>query len=80
MALWLSTDNLLSQAEQERPIPGMTFVQRRMCAVVDDLQRLSKQLRDLDIPFVDDFNSALQHTDHIVDAVFGMQSLFLTLF
>lgn len=34
-------------------------------------QRLSKQLRDLEIPFVDDFPAAEKSTDHIVDAIFG---------
>jgi NAD(P)H-hydrate epimerase len=28
-------------------------------------------LRNLDIPFVDDFPSALKSTDHVVDAIFG---------
>ncbi|KAH6624002.1 YjeF N-terminal domain-containing protein [Chaetomium sp. MPI-SDFR-AT-0129] len=37
----------------------------------DLYQRLAKQLEDLDIPFVDDFPTALQSTDHIVDAIFG---------
>jgi len=35
------------------------------------VQRLSKQLRDLEIPFVDDFLAAEKSTDHIVDAIFG---------
>ncbi|KAK7915200.1 hypothetical protein PG985_012903 [Apiospora marii] len=35
-------------------------------------QRLAKQLEDLDVPFVEDFPSALKSTDHIVDAIFGM--------
>ncbi|KXJ93731.1 YjeF N-terminal domain-containing protein [Microdochium bolleyi] len=34
-------------------------------------QRLSKQLRDLEIPFVDDFLEAEKSSDHIVDAIFG---------
>lgn len=34
-------------------------------------QRLKKQLEDLKVPFTDDFPSALQQTDHIVDAIFG---------
>jgi NAD(P)H-hydrate epimerase len=33
--------------------------------------RLRKQLEDLSIPFTNDFPSALQSTDHIVDAIFG---------
>ncbi|KAF2797506.1 apolipo protein A-I binding protein-like protein [Melanomma pulvis-pyrius CBS 109.77] len=34
-------------------------------------QRLTKQLKDLKVPFTDDFPSAVQQTDHIVDAIFG---------
>ncbi|PNY23078.1 Meiotically up-regulated protein 182 [Tolypocladium capitatum] len=34
-------------------------------------QRLAKQLEDLDVPFVDDFQSAIASTDHVVDAIFG---------
>lgn len=34
-------------------------------------QRLAKQLEDLDVPFIDDFSSALGSADHIVDAIFG---------
>jgi len=34
-------------------------------------ERLSKQLRDLRVPFTDDFHSAMKQTDHIVDAIFG---------
>ncbi|KAK9418962.1 putative NAD(P)H-hydrate epimerase [Seiridium unicorne] len=34
-------------------------------------QRLAKQLEDLEVPFVEDFPSAVQSTDHIVDAIFG---------
>ncbi|KAK0612489.1 YjeF N-terminal domain-containing protein [Bombardia bombarda] len=37
----------------------------------DLYQRLAKQLEDLDVPFVDDFASALKLTDHVVDAIFG---------
>ncbi|KAI8723844.1 NAD(P)H-hydrate epimerase [Fusarium sp. LHS14.1] len=37
----------------------------------DLYQRLAKQLEDLDVPFVDDFSSAVKSTDHIVDAIFG---------
>ncbi|OAQ67268.1 NAD(P)H-hydrate epimerase [Pochonia chlamydosporia 170] len=33
--------------------------------------RLAKQLEDLQVPFVDDFQSALNSTDHVVDAIFG---------
>ncbi|KAJ4131704.1 hypothetical protein NW768_005901 [Fusarium equiseti] len=37
----------------------------------DLYQRLAKQLEDLEVPFVDDFSTALNSTDHIVDAIFG---------
>ncbi|CAM1506330.1 Fc.00g059710.m01.CDS01 [Cosmosporella sp. VM-42] len=38
-------------------------------------QRLAKQLEDLDVPFVEDFSSAMSSTDHIVDAIFGFSFL-----
>ncbi|KAH7112834.1 apolipo protein A-I binding protein-like protein [Dendryphion nanum] len=34
-------------------------------------QRLTKQLKDLRVPFTEDFPSALPTTDHIIDAIFG---------
>ncbi|KAL8791316.1 MAG: hypothetical protein Q9195_005935 [Heterodermia aff. obscurata] len=34
-------------------------------------QRLSTQLKNLDIPFTDDFESSLKTTNYIVDAIFG---------
>ncbi|KAL2210112.1 NAD(P)H-hydrate epimerase [Sarocladium strictum] len=34
-------------------------------------QRLAKQLEDLKVPFTDDFSSAIESTDHVVDAIFG---------
>ncbi|KAM3468269.1 hypothetical protein MY5147_008097 [Beauveria neobassiana] len=34
-------------------------------------QRLAKQLEDLQVPFIEDFVSAAQDTDHIIDAIFG---------
>ncbi|EWG42035.1 hypothetical protein FVEG_03988 [Fusarium verticillioides 7600] len=37
----------------------------------DLYQRLAKQLEDLEVPFVDDFSSALNSADHVVDAIFG---------
>jgi len=37
----------------------------------DLYQRLSTQLKNLNIPFTDDFPSALKETDHIIDAIFG---------
>lgn len=37
----------------------------------DIYQRLSKQLQDIDVKFVDDFDGALEKADVVVDAVFG---------
>lgn len=37
----------------------------------DLYQRLTQQLKDLDIPFTDDFPSAISSTDQVVDAIFG---------
>ncbi|KAJ4299626.1 hypothetical protein N0V90_004872 [Kalmusia sp. IMI 367209] len=37
----------------------------------DLYQRLKKQLEDLKVPFTDDFPSALNSADHVVDAIFG---------
>ncbi|KAI0138293.1 NAD(P)H-hydrate epimerase [Pestalotiopsis sp. NC0098] len=34
-------------------------------------QRLATQLEHLEIPFVEDFSSAIKSTDHVVDAIFG---------
>lgn len=34
-------------------------------------QRLSTQLKNLNIPFTDDFPAALKDSDHVVDAIFG---------
>lgn len=34
-------------------------------------QRLSTQLEQLQIPFIEDFNTALAETDHVIDAIFG---------
>jgi len=34
-------------------------------------QRLATQLKNLDLPFVEDFSAALKDTDHVVDAIFG---------
>ncbi|OCL10722.1 meiotically up-regulated gene 182 protein [Glonium stellatum] len=34
-------------------------------------QRLTKQLKDLNVPFTEDFEAALKHADHIIDAIFG---------
>jgi NAD(P)H-hydrate epimerase len=41
-------------------------------AKADSTQRLSIQLKNLSIPFTDDFHSALKETDHIIDAIFGL--------
>lgn len=32
---------------------------------------MKKQLEDLKVPFTEDFASAMQNTDHIIDAIFG---------
>jgi len=37
----------------------------------DIFERLTKQLKDLDIPFTEDFGKALLETDYIVDSIFG---------
>jgi len=37
----------------------------------DLYQRLSTQLKNLNIPFADDFPAALKDSDHVVDAIFG---------
>jgi len=34
-------------------------------------QRLTTQLNHLDVPFVEDFTTALDEADHVVDAIFG---------
>ena len=37
----------------------------------DIYERLITQLRNLDVPFTDDFVASLAVTDHIIDAIFG---------
>ncbi|QUC18078.1 uncharacterized protein UV8b_02319 [Ustilaginoidea virens] len=37
----------------------------------DLYRRLTKQLEDLEVPFAQDLQAALDSTDHIVDAIFG---------
>lgn len=37
----------------------------------DLYQRLATQLKNLDVPFTEDFNESLKDTDHVVDAIFG---------
>jgi hypothetical protein len=34
-------------------------------------QRLATQLKNLNVPFTDDFHSAAKESDHLVDAIFG---------
>ena len=38
----------------------------------DLYERLATQLKNLDVPFTEDFNGALKTTDHVVDAIFGI--------
>ena len=38
----------------------------------DLYQRLATQLKNLDIPFTEDFDGSLKTTDHVVDAIFGI--------
>lgn len=37
-----------------------------------DFQRLTKQLEDLEVPFTEDFLTAIKSTDHVIDAIFGL--------
>ncbi|KUJ09868.1 YjeF N-terminal domain-like protein [Mollisia scopiformis] len=37
----------------------------------DLYQRLSTQLKNLNVPFTEDFPAALKESDHVVDAIFG---------
>jgi len=37
----------------------------------DLYQRLTTQLKNLNVPFTEDFPSALKNSDHVVDAIFG---------
>ena len=41
---------------------------------------MATQLRNLNIPFTDDFSNALKETDHIVDAIFGSSNFLLSHF
>ncbi|KAL8881600.1 MAG: hypothetical protein Q9192_007765, partial [Flavoplaca navasiana] len=34
-------------------------------------QRLAEQLKNLGVPFTDDFEESLKNTDHVVDSIFG---------
>ena len=38
----------------------------------DLYQRLATQLKNLDVPFTEDFTGSLKTTDHVVDAIFGI--------
>ena len=38
----------------------------------DLYERLATQLKNLDVPFTEDFNGSLETTDHVVDAIFGI--------
>lgn len=38
-------------------------------------QRLAKQLEELEVPFINDFVTAVGHADHIIDAIFGLSTL-----
>ena len=38
----------------------------------DLYERLATQLKNLDVPFTEDFNGSLESTDHVVDAIFGI--------
>ena len=40
----------------------------------DLYERLATQLKNLDVPFTEDFNGSLENTDHVVDAIFGIYS------
>jgi len=35
-------------------------------------QRLAEQLKNLNIPFSEDFESDLKSTNHVIDAIFGI--------
>ncbi|KAJ2896491.1 hypothetical protein MKZ38_005479 [Zalerion maritima] len=55
------------------PLPGplSSSQSNRPNTFFHHFQRLSKQLEDLEVPFIDDFPTALGSTDHVVDAIFG---------
>ena len=50
-----------------RSVPSSGTVQ----SLTDGAKRLTTQLRSLDIPFTEDFESSLRETSHVVDAIFG---------
>ena len=39
-------------------------------------ERLATQLKNLDVPFTEDFHSSLKTTDYVVDAIFGTTCQF----
>ena len=39
-------------------------------------ERLATQLKNLDIPFTEDFENTLKTSNHVVDAIFGKLLLF----
>ena len=40
-------------------------------------QRLANQLRNLNIPFTEDFEASLKNTNHVVDSIFGRPTYVL---
>jgi hypothetical protein len=40
------------------------------------VQRLAKQLEDLEVPFTENFIAALGSADHVVDAIFGLDTFW----
>ena len=39
-------------------------------------ERLATQLKNLDVPFTEDFRGSLKTTDYVVDAIFGTTNRF----
>ena len=39
-------------------------------------ERLATQLKNLDVPFTEDFHGSLKNTDYVVDAIFGTTNQF----
>ena len=39
-------------------------------------ERLATQLKNLDVPFTEDFHGSLKTTDYVVDAIFGTTNQF----
>jgi len=59
------TTSCIRSAEPDQSVQRDSFTHRQ--------QRLAAQLKNLNIPFTDDFKSALEVSNHIVDAIFGTQ-------